>query len=51
MNSNLSDGECAIKTDKLKTIAGHTPLEVAMGCVTGLAVCILYILIGNIPSA
>lgn len=50
-NNSLGDGEDKIITDKLKTLVGHTPLQVACGCIIGLIVSTLYILIGNIPSA
>ena len=50
-NKELSEGEAPIETNKLKVLAGHTPLQVACGCIVGIAVCILYILIGNIPAA
>ena len=48
-NSNLKEGEEHIKTDMLKELVGHTPLQVACGCVVGIAVSVLYILIGAIP--
>jgi acid phosphatase family membrane protein YuiD len=48
-NSNLKDGEEHIKTDMLKELVGHTPLQVACGCIIGLLVGILYIWIGGIP--
>ena len=50
-NKELSEGEAPIETNKLKVLVGHTPLQVACGCIVGIAVCILYILIGNIPAA
>ncbi len=50
-NSHLKDGEEHIKTDMLKELVGHTPLQVACGCVIGLLVGILYIWIGGIPMA
>lgn len=50
-NKELSEGEAPIETNKLKVLVGHTPLQVACGCIIGIAVCILYILIGNIPAA
>lgn len=50
-NKELSKGEKPIETNKLKVLVGHTPLQVACGCVIGVAVCILYILIGSIPMA
>ena len=50
-NAELGDGQEPIETKRLKLIAGHTPMQVVFGCVVGIAVCILYILIGNIPMA
>lgn len=50
-NKELSEGEAPIETNKLKVLVGHTPLQVACGCIIGIAVCILYILIGSIPAA
>lgn len=50
-NKELSEGEAPIETNKLKVLVGHTPLQVACGCIVGIVVCILYILIGNIPAA
>lgn len=49
-NKNICEGEEKIITDKLKTLVGHTPMQVAFGCVIGIIVCLFYILIGNIPS-
>ena len=48
-NSQLKEGEEHIKTDMLKELVGHTPLQVACGCIIGLIVGILYIWIGGIP--
>ena len=50
-NKELDEGEEPIETNKLKVLVGHTPLQVACGCVIGIIVCIVYILIGNIPAA
>ncbi|MBE6644818.1 MAG: divergent PAP2 family protein [Ruminococcaceae bacterium] len=50
-NAKFSEGDEPIDAKGLKLIAGHTPMQVACGCVVGVAVCILYILIGNIPMA
>ena len=50
-NKELGEGEAPIETNKLKVLVGHTPLQVACGCIIGIIVCILYILIGNIPAA
>jgi acid phosphatase family membrane protein YuiD len=50
-NENLGAGEDKIKTDKLKTLVGHTPMQVAFGCVIGIIISLIYILIGNIPLA
>jgi len=50
-NKELSEGEAPIETNKLKVLVGHTPLQVVCGCIVGIVVCILYILIGNIPAA
>ena len=50
-NNDLCDGQPTVDTNALKTVAGHTPLQVACGCVVAAAVCILYIVIGKIPMA
>lgn len=50
-NKELDEGEAPIETNKLKVLVGHTPFQVACGCVIGIVVCILYILIGKIPMA
>ncbi len=50
-NKELCEGEAPIETNKLKVLVGHTPLQVLCGCVIGIVVCILYILIANIPMA
>ena len=50
-NSQLEEGEEHIKTDMLKELVGHTPLQVACGCIIGLLVGIVYIWIGGIPMA
>ena len=50
-NKSLAEGEAPIETNKLKLLVGHTALQVACGCVIAIAVCIAYILIGNIPAA
>ena len=47
-NADLSDGEEPVEAKGLKLVAGHTPMQVACGCVVGIAVCILYILIGGL---
>ena len=48
-NSDGSCEEASASAEKLKSDVGHTPLQVVCGCVVAVAVCILYILIGNIP--
>ena len=50
-NKDLDDGEAPIETNKLKVLVGHTPFQVACGCIIGIVVCILYIWIGKIPMA
>ena len=49
-NRAICDGEEPIETNHLKVLVGHTPLQVACGCIVGIVVCIFYILIGNIPA-
>ena len=46
--NKTGDGE-PVTADHLKDRAGHTPIQVACGCVTAIVVCIAYILIGKIP--
>ena len=50
-NSQLREGEEHIKTDMLKELVGHTPLQVACGCIIGLLVSIIYIWIAGVPMA
>ena len=51
INEYVTEKDRALKAGKLKVMVGHTPLQVACGCVIGMIVCIVYILIGNIPAA
>lgn len=50
-NSQLTEGEEHIKTDMLKELVGHTPLQVACGSIIGLLVGIIYIWIAGVPMA
>ncbi len=50
-NSMMGDGEKLISTEKLKVLVGHTPLQVAAGCIIGVIVSVLYILIADVPPA
>ena len=45
MNSLLHEKDNAVKTEKLKVLVGHTPLQVVMGAIVGLATALLYMLV------
>ena len=49
-NEQTDDPEEKIDTARLKLGVGHTPLQVACGTVVAIAVCVLYIVIGDIPT-
>ena len=42
LNNYFSERDEHIKTDKLKVLVGHTPLQVVCGALLGLAVAVLY---------
>ncbi len=46
-NAELPENE-QISTKKLKTLAGHTPLQVLMGTLAGIAVAVIYSLIAGL---
>lgn len=45
VNKIQTSGDKEIETEKLKLVAGHTPIEVAAGVIIGLLVSVLYIVI------
>ena len=45
VNSIFKDSDGKIKSEKLKLLIGHTPLQVVMGAVLGIAVAVVCILI------
>jgi len=45
LNEYIAEKDEEIKVDKLKTLVGHTPLQVFCGALVGLIVVLLYILI------
>ena len=47
LNDYLSEHDTHIKTDKLKVLVGHTPLQVVCGSVLGAAIAIIYHIIAN----
>ncbi len=49
INDVISEKDSIIRRQKLKTMVGHTPLQVVLGAVVGLCVAGLYIWIGDIP--
>lgn len=42
INDYLSESDANIKTDKLKVLVGHTPLQVLFGALLGIAVAVVY---------
>ena len=50
-NESTDDPSEIIRIDNLKLGVGHTPLQVACGLLIAIIVCILYIVIGDIPAA
>ena len=42
LNDYFSERDEKIKTDKLKVLVGHTPLQVLCGALLGLAVAVIY---------
>lgn len=47
LNDYFSEHDTHIKTDKLKVLVGHTPLQVVCGSLLGAAIAIVYHLIAN----
>ena len=47
LNDYLSESDNHIKTDKLKVLVGHTPLQVVCGSLLGAAIAIIYHIIAN----
>ena len=47
LNDYLSESDTRIKTDKLKVLVGHTPLQVVCGSLLGAAIAIGYHIIAN----
>lgn len=47
LNDYFSEHDQRIKTDKLKVLVGHTPLQVGCGALLGMAISIGYFLIYN----
>ena len=45
LNSYFGEKDEEIKTDKLKVLVGHTPLQVVCGALVGIIVVLLYLLI------
>ena len=45
LNSYFGEKDEEIKTDKLKVLVGHTPLQVVCGALVGIVVVALYLLI------
>ena len=45
INDYLSESDTNIKTDKLKVLVGHTPLQVLFGALLGIAVSVFYQLV------
>ena len=46
-NEYLLEHDEKVKLDKLKTLVGHTPLQVVCGAVVGIIVVVVYLLITN----
>ena len=42
INDYLSESDTNIKTDKLKVLVGHTPLQVLLGSLLGISIAVLY---------
>ena len=49
INAVISEKDSIIRRQKLKTMVGHTPLQVALGAVVGCLVAGLYIWLAEIP--
>ena len=49
INDVISEKDSMIRRQKLKTMVGHTPLQVVLGAVVGLLVAGLYIWLAEIP--
>ena len=47
LNDYFSESDEQIKTDKLKVLVGHTPLQVAVGAVLGVVTAVVYHLIAE----
>ena len=42
INDYISESDTNIKTDKLKVLVGHTPLQVLFGALLGIAIAVIY---------
>ena len=50
-NAMFAEKDQQVRTEKIKLLVGHTPLQVLMGSLLGLLVAILSIIFFNIPAA
>lgn len=50
-NAMFAEKDQQVRTEKIKLLVGHTPLQVVMGALLGLLVAVLSIIIFKIPAA
>ena len=50
-NAMFAEKDQQVRTEKIKLLVGHTPLQVLMGALLGFAVAVLSIVIFSIPAA
>ncbi len=50
-NAMFAEKDQQVRTEKIKLLVGHTPLQVLMGALLGLLVAVLSIIIFKIPAA
>ena len=48
MNEMLAEKDTLVQKEKLKPFVGHSPIQVFFGAVTGILVCVVYILINEL---
>lgn len=50
VNGAISDPDKRIRTEKLKVLVGHTPLQVVVGALVGALIALAYFLIWGLPA-
>ena len=48
LNSLFTETDDEVRTESLKDLVGHTPLQVAMGCILGIIITVCFCIIGGV---